>query len=1124
MEVQTGSVIVLRNIQSDPSKNGQTARIVAYRERHGRYLIRMLETPSIVHLVKRESFDVIAGERILQPGTLCKLTSLGVQKECNGEMCIVLTWNTLHARYKIKMIEDPSIMWFVKPSSLVPEDEQEIHAEPQPPRNGNKNDTMPDLNCRFKLRMKQKYQFTKRIRGSSYSIEIEQVRRGVLKIEITDPYYRIYKSLYDANDFIEKCALTEDTAIGQHNALVSKNNIIDFENLSSEIVDAYDYNKCVSSICKLLTFTNDKRDRRKMHIDLLHQTLPHIKTNRKVSRSPKRKIETKVSTKPLANDEDTLELEEAERPDDLKLTQTPTGILQLPVGLYYKSMKRMRGAMHNIDITIRDNEVVEFNVISNLFKKFSRLARQEEIYNVFDQDTKEKLTVQKDSISEVHENALKEQRLQLLESITQLLILDAKKDDYRKVFLTFKRVEKPAKRIRVKISSPKKVKKRKIIYVPSPSAQQRNKVDHSERGTTEMMEESTVLTVMNAAATQINAVARGFLDRLFLAQMELDIVLSHCATTIQAFVRGFRVRTVLFQEARRILSADSQKESYSNETIITSTQVDIEPVSPGSPQTSVNTTESNESALMEIEPASPVSSQRSAKMTSLVNAPEDNGIESKTGKEGESVQIEQATLCSAQTQTDNRKKRKKRDTNRRAEIVSKVQKKLAALNLTTPAKNTPYIRRMKSSLGISRKRRQYFRTSPVMKIIYDVLKRSHNDVLVPVLYGESEQKSKTPPPKNVSKSASPYNALPFASDMTRKAIIESAVSTYSKTAKSVIAQSLNTAAKVAGLIDTALENSPKVPGGHKEKALKKSNISPGFSFSRHVENEIDEITKKSSALPGPSRYQSDVSFVPKAGVGKISDANPKSDVDWKIYRAQKTPGPANYSLSTFGSDLKGGRFSTAYPLSMQDEVTKQGSKLPGPSDYQDISFKPSAGAGKISDAKPKSDVEWSIYRAKNVPGPGAYPMPDFSSFSRGSYIGKRYSNVMMEKPKSMIFNDAGPYDRVESMGKQISSENVTRSQFTFVRPMAKKNRKSLPLHLAIAKRMDRKKKAKEKATRSANAGSNRVELKSQHRHQLEERQMIMNFRGLTPPYLSTRDENEDASLRPTKRSESMFLS
>ena len=83
--MQTGSVIVLRNIQSDPSKNGQTARIVAYRERHGRYLIRMLETPSIVHLVKRESFDVIAGERILQPGTLCKLTSLGVQKECNHE-------------------------------------------------------------------------------------------------------------------------------------------------------------------------------------------------------------------------------------------------------------------------------------------------------------------------------------------------------------------------------------------------------------------------------------------------------------------------------------------------------------------------------------------------------------------------------------------------------------------------------------------------------------------------------------------------------------------------------------------------------------------------------------------------------------------------------------------------------------------------------------------------------------------------------------------------------------------------------------------------------------------------------------------------------------------------------
>ena len=74
--------------------------------------------------------------------------------------------------------------------------------------------------------------------------------------------------------------------------------------------------------------------------------------------------------------------------------------------------------------------------------------------------------------------------------------------------------------------------------------------------------------------------------------------------------------------------------------------------------------------------------------------------------------------------------------------------------------------------------------------------------------------------------------------------------------------------------------------------------------------------------------------LPKDGRGaiKISDANPKSDLDWTIHRSKQ---------------------------------------IPGPNQYKPKDIRPDSGV-KFSDSFPKSDLDWSIHRAKALPGPSAY--------------------------------------------------------------------------------------------------------------------------------------------------------
>jgi hypothetical protein len=80
---------------------------------------------------------------------------------------------------------------------------------------------------------------------------------------------------------------------------------------------------------------------------------------------------------------------------------------------------------------------------------------------------------------------------------------------------------------------------------------------------------------------------------------------------------------------------------------------------------------------------------------------------------------------------------------------------------------------------------------------------------------------------------------------------------------------------------------------------------------------------RASQIPGPGGYntepdraggggkfrsQCDCDNAPHLTLAPRSTANPKSDVEWKMYTAAKLPGPGQYEVPTGIQGLKGGKF------------------------------------------------------------------------------------------------------------------------------------------------------------------------------------------------------------------------
>ena len=127
---------------------------------------------------------------------------------------------------------------------------------------------------------------------------------------------------------------------------------------------------------------------------------------------------------------------------------------------------------------------------------------------------------------------------------------------------------------------------------------------------------------------------------------------------------------------------------------------------------------------------------------------------------------------------------------------------------------------------------------------------------------------------------------------------------------------------------------------------------------------------KSNRKARPYRGSATGKYKEGVGGGRFSTSNPKSYIDWEIYRAKQTPGPNRYTLPS--PPVSGcAKISDANPKSELDWIILRSRSMPGPSEYDPVLVDASKGV-QFSDANPKSYLDWAIYNAKAVPGPGTY--------------------------------------------------------------------------------------------------------------------------------------------------------
>lgn len=135
-----------------------------------------------------------------------------------------------------------------------------------------------------------------------------------------------------------------------------------------------------------------------------------------------------------------------------------------------------------------------------------------------------------------------------------------------------------------------------------------------------------------------------------------------------------------------------------------------------------------------------------------------------------------------------------------------------------------------------------------------------------------------------------------------------------------------------------------------------------------IDNWKEATALERNVTPGPGEYHVEQGPLPAGGTwGKH---NPKSDVEWQIYRAAQIPGPGEYDLPTTLAPA-GGTWGKHKPKSDVEWQMYRAAQIPGPGAYQPRAL--SGGAAvRFGDHDPPSQLEQVIRRAKDSPGPGAY--------------------------------------------------------------------------------------------------------------------------------------------------------
>mmetsp|Transcript_29542 Transcript_29542/g.60396 ORF Transcript_29542/g.60396 Transcript_29542/m.60396 type:complete len:372 (-) Transcript_29542:221-1336(-) len=158
---------------------------------------------------------------------------------------------------------------------------------------------------------------------------------------------------------------------------------------------------------------------------------------------------------------------------------------------------------------------------------------------------------------------------------------------------------------------------------------------------------------------------------------------------------------------------------------------------------------------------------------------------------------------------------------------------------------------------------------------------------------------------------------------------------------------------------------------------------------------LDTVTAHQGDLPGPGQYYVDDTASRMAG-GKFSTAYPKSEVDEKMFKALREPGPGEYETVITNRAmplqcLRGGGMSNSKRITELDTLQARARKTPGPGANGAVDGpRPHFGC-KFQLANVPTELDIIEKNSKKSPAPHDYGYPD--ELQRANRTGGQFSSA-----------------------------------------------------------------------------------------------------------------------------------
>mmetsp|Transcript_5264 Transcript_5264/g.11088 ORF Transcript_5264/g.11088 Transcript_5264/m.11088 type:complete len:445 (-) Transcript_5264:65-1399(-) len=165
-----------------------------------------------------------------------------------------------------------------------------------------------------------------------------------------------------------------------------------------------------------------------------------------------------------------------------------------------------------------------------------------------------------------------------------------------------------------------------------------------------------------------------------------------------------------------------------------------------------------------------------------------------------------------------------------------------------------------------------------------------------------------------------------------------------------------------------------VSSGNSESSGHSGRINKG----RKPANELELTLRSKADVPGPSYYDVRGAAPGSLSGGTISTAEPRSEIEWAMFRSNERPAPWAYEPAL--ASLSGGRFNMANAPGELDQAIARGPSTPGPGAYAvrgktQRSLGPtgvSSGGSFPRGKKLPGEIEMEARRAALLPGPADY--------------------------------------------------------------------------------------------------------------------------------------------------------